>query len=265
MIKNITSQHNQEIKDVLVLKKSSNRTKENKFFIDGYREIEIALKSGLTIEKLFICSDLVKKEVNLVKKIEINKILYVNEYIFKKISYKENPDGFLAVFRKKEEIFKNIYTSKNSIVVVLEAIEKPGNLGAIIRTSYAAGADLIILNDSQTDIYNPNVIRSSEGAVFLLPIVNETKENTLKWLQAQKITPLATSIKKEANIYYNYDFLPGFALLLGSEAKGLSDFWLKNSQNNITIPMINKIDSLNVSVAYGIIIFEALRQRGKKQ
>lgn len=264
MIKNITSQHNLEIKNVLALKKSFNRKKSGKFFIDGKREIEIALKAGLVIEKLFFCLDLTKKETNLINQIDNNKILNVSIDVFKKISYKESPDGFLAIFKEKKEKLTNISISKKPIIVVLESVEKPGNLGAIIRTSYAAGVDLIILNNNQTDVYNPNVIRASEGAIFLLPVINESPENTLKWLQFKKIIPLATSIKKEATIYYNYNFLLGFALVLGSEAKGLSDFWIKNSKENITIPMINCIDSLNVSVAYSVIIFEALRQRNKK-
>ena len=263
MIKNITSQHNQEIKNILALKKSSTRKKEKRFFVDGYREIEIALKSGLIMEKLFFCSDLAKQKLELIDKTGNKQTIFVSENIFRKISYKENPDGFLAIFKENKKVFKDVSFSKKPMVVVLESIEKPGNLGAIIRTSYAAGVDLIILNNHQTDIYNPNVIRSSEGAVFLLPIINETKENTLRFLCNKKIIPIATSIKKGANIYYDHDFLSGFALILGSEASGLSDFWLKNSQNNITIPMTNKIDSLNVSVAYGIIIFEALRQRKK--
>jgi RNA methyltransferase, TrmH family len=264
MIKNITSQHNPEIKNVLALKKSSTRKKEAKFFVDGQREIEIALKSGLIVEKLFFCSELVKKDTGLIERVGGGKVLGVSTEIFNKISYKENPDGFVAVFKEKKESLNKVSFSKNPIVVILESVEKPGNLGAIIRTSYAAGVDLIILNDNQTDIYNPNVIRASEGAVFLLPIINESKENTLKWLKLHQIIPLATTISQEAVSYYEYDFLSQFALILGSEAKGLSDFWLKNSQENITIPMLNTIDSLNVSVAYGIIIFEALRQRHKK-
>lgn len=258
----INSVNNQKIKDIVKLKKASERRSRQLVMIDGAREIELAKKSGNEILELFYCPELIKKEAKDFFGLSSEKITETSSPVFEKICYKESPDGYFALVKIKPQSLKNIKLSKKPLLVILEAVEKPGNLGAILRSSYAAGVEAIIINDNQTDIYNPNVIRASEGFVFVLPVVIASVEETTTWLKEGKILSLAAATTGK-NIYTQEKMSGPLAIVLGSEAHGLSDKWLKRADKLIKIPMARGIDSLNVSVSAAILIYEALRQRGK--
>jgi TrmH family RNA methyltransferase len=258
--KTITSEKNEIIKNLLSLKKSRNRKKTGVFLIDGRRELEIAIRANVEIEKIFICPDFIVKENFSLEDYQKYETTFVSKAIFKKIAYKENPDGFLALAKKQEISLNNIKTQTKEIIIILEMVEKPGNLGAIVRTAYAAGVKNIILTDCQTDIYNPNVIRSSEGLVFKLNIIKSDNTTVLSFLEKNKIKTFCAATTASKN-YTKVNYPQKCALVFGSEAFGLSDFWLNNKENNIKIPMVLGIDSLNVSVSVAIVLFEVLRQK----
>ncbi|TSD01906.1 MAG: RNA methyltransferase, TrmH family, partial [Parcubacteria group bacterium Athens0714_26] len=231
--------------------------------VDGQREIGFGLKAGLKVVEIFYCPSLHKSKDDLKLLVNKNKfkLTEVSEPVFKKICYKENPDGFLAVAQRPQTALPELErVDRDILVVVLENVEKPGNLGAIIRSAYAASVDYIIINNAQTDIYNPNVIRASEGYIFKLLPIEISVPDTISWLKKNKIRTLgaSTSTKKE---YTKANLGGRVAIVLGSEAEGLSRNWLELADDLIKIPMRSDVDSLNVSVSAAIIIFEALRQR----
>ena len=256
----ITSLANKMIKDAAALKKPGERRKSGLILIDGLREIKMALRAKTEITTLFYCLGLITEETEIFNLIASEKRIEVSAAVFRKICYKESPDGFLAIAKPKEKNLSSLKLSDNPLVMILEDVEKPGNLGGIIRTAYAAGIEAILINSGQTDIYNPNVIRASEGYVFIENIVSASITETVAWLKKSKIKSFgaATSGKK---IYTEADFREPAAILLGSEADGLSEKWLKEAGQLIRIPMQAGIDSLNVSVSAAIIIYEAVRQR----
>ncbi len=254
----ITSSQNEKIKLINnLLKKSKWRRIQKLFVIDGSREIKEALKAGIELKEFFYCPELSRGEAI---KVAVKKTNLVSQTIFRKLSYKEKPDGALAVFIQKQLSLKDIKLSKNPLIIVLENIEKPGNIGAIIRTAYAAGVDLIIINDSQTDIYNPNIIRASEGKLFNVPLIILSRNETAIWLKKNKIISLA-AVTKAKQDYFSFKLNRPLAIVLGSENQGLSTAWQEQVDEKIKIPMQTGADSLNVSVATAIILFEALRQR----
>lgn len=255
----ITSFGNPKIKEVIRLKKAGQRREQDLILIEGEREINLAVAVGLTPETLFICEELGGKK-NIVKNLKEENIFYTSKEVFKKISYREHPDGLLALAKPEYKKLESLKLPANPLLIILEAVEKPGNLGAILRTADAAGADAVIINDLKTDIYNPNVIRASQGTVFTSKVVISKTEETIKWLKKNKIKSLATAPDAEKN-YSEEDYKKGTAIIMGAEDKGLSEVWLDAADEKIKIKMAGKIDSLNVSVATAIVIFEALRQR----
>lgn len=259
----ITSLTNQTIKDVAALKKSGERKKRGLIIIDGLREIKMALRAKMEIETLFYCLELKTEETEIFNLIASEKRIEVSEAVFKKICYKESPDGFLAIAKPKEKTLVDLKLSVVPLVVVLENVEKPGNLGGIIRTAYAAGGEAIIVNNNQTDIYNPNVIRASEGFVFIENIISASVDETIAYLKENKIKSFGAATTGAKN-YAAVDMKAGTAIVLGSEADGLSKEWLEKADQLIKIPMQAGIDSLNVSVSAAIIIYEAVRQRAGK-
>lgn len=258
----IDSLENKKIKDVVKLKKTRDRKVAGLIFVDGFREVLLALESGLEIVELFYCSEF--DRFNNFKKLKVNQELVyeVSENVFRKICYKENPDGCLALIKPRVENLQNIKINKSPLVVILERVEKPGNLGAIIRTAYAAGVDLIIINDNQTDVYSPNVIRASEGLIFKQKIVSISFKETVEWLKEKKIASYAAATSGKLN-YTKIDMKKSLAVILGSEADGLSSKWLKAADKLVKIPMAPGVDSLNVSVSAAILLYEALRQRNR--
>jgi len=254
----ITSAQNPKIKEIIRLRKPRERRKENLIIIEGRQEIELARQACLEIVELFYCQDFAgsKKIAGLSEEI----ITPVVPAVFEKISYRENPDGFLALAKPKYLELSKIKLNKNPLVIILESLEKPGNLGAILRSADAAGVDAVIVADPKTDIYNPNVIRASLGTVFTNQVAAASTEEARNWLAKNKIKSLAATPEAK-KIYTEADYKGAVAIIMGEEHPGLSKDWLEKVDEKIKIPMRGKIDSLNVSASTAIILFEAVRQR----
>lgn len=256
----ITSLQNNLIKNIVKLRKARNRKQQELVVIDGLREIKVAFDYGFEFDSLIYCPEINNENW---KEAPV-EIATVSKEVFQKIAYADNPNGWLALVHPRYQQIQDLKLKKSPLVLVLEAVEKPGNLGAMLRTAYAAKVDAIILNDLQTDLFNPNVIKASSGHVFSDQVVIAGKEETLRWLKTHKIDIYATNITA-AKAYDKIDFKKAAAIVMGTEATGISDFWINNADNNIIIPMQTGIDSLNVSVSAGIVIFEARRQRDSKK
>ncbi|MBS1556851.1 MAG: RNA methyltransferase [Bacteroidetes bacterium] len=256
----ITSTQNPKVKSLMQLEKPRERRKQQLFLIEGAREVRLALEAGYKIGNIFYCEEIVaKKELGF--DLTDNKLVIpVSREVFQKIAVREDSGGVLAVAEMKPHGLSQIRLSKNPLVLILEAVEKPGNLGAILRTADAAGVDAVIICDPQTDFYNPNVIRSSVGCVFTTQIAAATSDETIKWLNQHNISIYCTYLAA-SKVYHQVDYKQASAIVLGTESIGLSDIWVKNATANIIIPMHGKIDSMNVSNAAAVVVFEALRQR----
>ncbi len=260
-MKKIDSLRNDNIKKIIKLRKANNRKKENIIIIEGKKEIELALASGWSFLEFYFDREKAKKiDLNF----PINNIIEVSHEVFKKISYRDKPDGYLALAHPHRIELKDIKLRENPLILILEKVEKPGNLGALLRTADATGVDLIILNESQTDIYNPNVIRASRGAVFTVPIINMSVQEIKAFFKKNKIKSFGATGRAKNN-YTDMNFKESSAILLGAENVGLSQEWLSEADELIRIPMQGKIDSLNVSVAGAVIIYEIIRQRSIKK
>lgn len=258
----ITSRSNTKIKHLTQLSKSAVRKEKMLTIIEGYREISRALQSGWFFDELFVYEALAADKLPFLLK-SINNdcnVEYVNESVFSSIAYREGSDGLLAVARLPEIRLENISLGENALIIVLETIEKPGNLGAIMRTADAAAADAVIVCDPSTDIFNPNAIRASLGCIFSCPVCATDSATAYKWLKSKKIQIYATSLEAAID-YLDGDYRQPSAFVMGTEASGLSEFWTSNSDQNIKIEMRGIADSLNVSVATAVVVFEALRQR----
>jgi len=256
----ITSLQNNLIKNIVKLRKARNRKQQELVVIDGLREIKVAFDYGFEFDSLIHCPE-INNETWKETPVEVTT---VSREVFQKIAYANNPNGWLALVHPRYQKLEDLKLKKNPLILVLEAVEKPGNLGAMLRTAYAAKVDAIILNDLQTDFYNPNVIKASSGHVFSDQVVMVSKEESLEWLRKNKINIYATNITA-AKQYNKINWKKSSAIVMGTEATGLSEFWIDNADNNIIIPMQSGIDSLNVSVSAGIVVFEAKRQRDLKK
>ncbi len=259
----ITSLQNPAIKNVVKLSKNRERQQQQLFVIEGARELSLALRSNYTVESVYVCREMFEKTkysdvLNSFPDSIINEITPV---VFEKIAYRENSDGVVTLAKPKSHTLNDLELSQNPFVIILESVEKPGNLGAILRTADAAGVDAVIVCDPQTDLYNPNVVRSSVGGIFTVQTAVCSSSDAIAWLEANKITSYAAELQA-AEFYQDVDFTQPSAIVMGTEAEGLSSFWLKNAKKRIKIPMRGKIDSLNVSVSTAVLTFEAMRQRG---
>lgn len=257
----ITSTQNPKIKNLLALEKPRERRKQCLFVIEGTREIRLAIEAGYKVGNLFFCEEIVSKTDLDILGRDDKLLIPVSREVFEKIAVREGSGGVVAVAEQKTHKLEDIRLSENPLVLVLESVEKPGNLGAILRTADAAGIDAVIICDPHTDFYNPNVIRSSIGCIFTKQTASATSEEAIAWLKEKKIKIFCTSLKA-SQPYHVIDYTTSCAIVMGTEATGLSDRWLTNSDGNIIIPMQGKIDSMNVSTATAVMIFEAKRQRG---
>ncbi len=258
----ITSKSNPKIKNLIRLQKSSERKSQNLVPVEGMREIERALLSKWQAHSFFYCEELAGDLLVELKKL-INQDCekeQVSREIFEHIAYREGSDGLYALFKPKTLQLDAVQLPAKALVVVLEGVEKPGNLGAVLRTTDAAGVDAVIVCDPATDLYNPNVIRSSLGCVFSQQLVATSSQECIKWLKKNDIQIFCTALTASKD-YLDVDLRPSTALVMGTEATGLSQQWLEASNQNIIIPMKGIADSLNVSVTTAIMVFEALRQR----
>ena len=267
MHKQISSPQNPTIKHLVALQeKSRERKKTGAFVIEGMREIALAVQDGFEVSQLFYCPAIVdhKKLEDLLKLIAYSfDIIEISEEVYQKVAYRSGTEGIIASAKAKQNQLSDLQLPENPLILVAEAPEKPGNIGALLRTADAAGVDAFILANPRTDLYNPNIIRSSVGGVFTLPIATGSTAEVINFLKQKEIAIYA-AILQEAIPYENQDFSKAAALVVGTEADGLSEDWRSESHQNIIIPMQGKLDSMNVSVAAAILIFEARRQRGFK-
>lgn len=259
----ITSTQNPKIKSLLLLEKPRERKKQSVFVVEGKKEVGYAIEAGYSIQNIFFCEEIISIEELTGLKVNDRLLIPVSREVFDKIAVRESSGGLIAIAEQKTHRLEDIKLSKNPLVLVLESVEKPGNLGAILRTADAAGVDAVIICDPQTDFYNPNVIRSSVGCVFTKQVASSTSEETITWLKKNNINIYCTYLQA-SKPYYETDFIGPSAIIMGTEATGLSDNWVKNATSNIIIPMQGVIDSMNVSTAAAVVVFEALRQRGFK-
>lgn len=255
----ITSASNSTIKNVVkLIEKSSERKSQNLIVIEGVREINLARESGFKIETLFVCHEIFKQKI-----LGFDSVISVSKNIFKKIAYRENSDGLIALAQPENLKLTELKLSANPLIIILESVEKPGNLGAILRTADAARADAVIICDPKTDIYNPNVIRSSIGCVFTNQVVASSVGEVLEFLKEKKIKSFAAALTA-TKFYTESDLTQPSAIVMGTEAVGLTAKWITSADDRIKIPMLGKTDSLNVSTSCSILVFEALRQRNFK-
>lgn len=257
----ITSLKNPRIKQLAALEKPRERREQGLFVVEGVREVSLAQQAGYKVSSLFICPTLYKEDKDYPIAQGGVEVLQLPEDVFAKVAYREGTGGVIAVMHHREHTLSRLPVVDNPLYLVLEKVEKPGNIGAMLRTADAAGLSGVIVCDPATDFYNANVIRSSVGCVFTVPVASATNEEALAWFRQRGIRTFAAALTPAASAYHKQDLSKPTALLLGSESDGLSDFWLKNSDQQVIIPMRGRIDSMNVSNAAAILAFEALRQR----
>lgn len=257
----ITSTQNPKIKNLLALEKPRERRKQCLFVIEGIKEIKMALEAGYKIGNLFFCEEIISTRDLEQLGVGDKLLIPVSREVFEKIAVREGSGGVVAVAEQKTHRLDHLKLSANPLLLVLESVEKPGNLGAILRTADAAGIDAVIICDPQTDFYNPNVVRSSIGCVFTKQTASATSEEAISWLRQRDINIYCTYLKASTP-YHELDYRKPTAIVMGTESTGLSDTWLKASDSNIIIPMQGNIDSMNVSTAAAVVVFEAKRQRG---
>ena len=268
-VEDITSAQNPKIKGLLELQeKSKVRKRKGLFVVEGRRELQHCIEAGFEPHTLFICRDIItEKELDKVLgAIEENftgmtcQIVEIPQHLYDKVAYRGGTEGIIAELKCKEMSLESLKLKKDPLVVVLESVEKPGNLGAVLRSADASGVDAVIVCDPLTDMYNPNLIRSSIGAIFTVPVATATSEETIKWLKDNGIK-IYTAQLQDSEWYYDTDMKGGTAIVMGTEATGLTDVWRKAADAHIKIPMLGRLDSLNVSVSAAILMFEAVRQR----
>ncbi len=262
MIKEISSVQNPLIKQLFQLKEKSRiRKKTEQFLIEGEREISLALKGGYAIETILFYPELFSE--NQIKNLTTQQLNYIeiSKDVYQKLAHRDTTEGVIAVAKSKSFGIEDLkINSKNPLILVAEAPEKPGNIGALLRTADAANVDAVIIANPKTDFYNPNIIRSSVGCVFTNQIAAGSTSDIITFLKANNINIFCAALQASEN-YHSQDYTKPTAIVVGTEATGLSDEWLENATQNIIIPMQGEIDSMNVSVAAGILIFEVKRQR----
>jgi len=261
----IISTNNARIKYMGQLKKKASIRKEFKeFVIEGRREMEAALENGYQVKTIYFNPELfTEKEVfDLIKKYRLKDTAFIkiNKPVYKKIAYRNSTEGIIGLAKMKEHRLEDLKLSGNPFLLIAESIEKPGNVGAILRSIDGAGADALIMVNPVVDIYNPNVIRASLGMVFSIPIAFTDIPNLHHFLQQNNIELLAATLQN-SNLYFNEDYQKPVALAVGAEDKGLSDEIRKIADKHIYIPMNGKADSLNVSVSAALLLYEVLKQR----
>jgi TrmH family RNA methyltransferase len=258
-MKQITSAQNPYIKSLIQLQeKAKARKQSGTFLIEGMREIELAIKGNYEIETILFLPELVSN--NQITKLTDNPI-EISKEVYQKLAYRDTTEGILAVAKTKSLQLSDLKLPENPLILVMEAIEKPGNIGAILRTCDAAKIDAVIIANPKTDLYNPNIVRSSVGCLFTNQIATGNTEEVIDFLIQKNINFYSATLQNSTS-YHTQNYTLPTALVVGTEASGLSELWRKKATQNIIIPMQGEIDSMNVSVAAAILIFEAKRQRG---
>ena len=257
----ISSLQNTKVKQLVALQqKSSERRKQGVFVVEGMRELQHCLNAGYTINSIFFCPELTDTGALSSLLSESITSYEVSPEVYEKIAYRGSTEGVIAIVQSKQLALKDLHLSKQPLLIVLESVEKPGNLGAILRSADAAGADAVIICDPLTDLYNPNLIRSSIGAIFSVPCIACSSDDCINFLKQNNINILTAQLQ-DSKLYYDTDMTCGTAIIMGTESTGLTDVWRKAADAHIRIPMLGQLDSLNVSVSAAILLFEAVRQR----
>ena len=281
-VETITSAQNPKIKNLLLLQeKSKARREQGLFVVEGRRELEHCLEAGFRLRTVFVCPDMIGRDFSA--SLEMTKsaslemtvschseeaegrrenllVVEIPEALYRKVAYREGTEGVLAEVEVRERRLEDLALSEHPLVMVLESVEKPGNLGAVLRSADAAQADAVVVCDPLTDLWNPNLIRASIGAVFTVPTVCASSVETIDWLKSRGIRILTAQLQ-DSSWYYDTDMTGGTALVMGTESTGLTDVWRRAADAHIRIPMLGRLDSLNVSVSAAILLFEAVRQR----
>jgi len=264
--KRIVSLQNPLIKKVLQLKhKGKERTRSGLFVLEGQREFEMACKGGYQIETLLYFPEIMPETTlaALLKEYPVQpEIIELAKEVYQKLAYREKTEGILAVARTRSHELTDLSLQKNPLILVAEAPEKPGNIGALLRTADAASVDAVLIANPKSDLYNPNIIRSSVGCVFTVPIAMASSTEIIGYLKRMQISIFAAALNTET-VYTSIDYTGPTAIVVGTEATGLSDEWLSQCTAKVIIPMEGFIDSMNVSVSAAILIFEAKRQRAQ--
>lgn len=259
-MKQITSAQNPFIKSLVLLQeKSKARKQSGTFLIEGQREIELAVKGGFEIETILFLADIIS-ESQIAKLIRNVELIEISKEIYQKLAYRDTTEGVLAVAKMKSFQLSDLKLSDKPLILVAEAPEKPGNIGAMLRTADAANIDAVIIANPKSDMFNPNIVRSSVGCLFTNQIATGTTQEIIDFLKQNNINIYAATLQNSTS-YHTQNFTEPTALVVGTEATGLSAEWRDNATQNIIIPMQGEIDSMNVSVAAAILIFEAKRQR----
>lgn len=261
-MKQITSVQNPYIKSLLQLQeKAKVRRHTGTFLIEGKREIELALKGGYILETILFVDELMSiNEIDSLKISSVEKI-EISKEVYQKLAYRDTTEGILAVAKTKSLSLSDLKLSENPLILIGEAIEKPGNVGAILRTADAANVDAVIIANPKSDLYNPNVVRSSVGCLFTNQIATASTDEVIAFLKENNINFYSATLQNSTS-YHTQDYTQPTALVVGTEATGLTQSWRDEATQNIIIPMQGEIDSMNVSVAAAILLFEAKRQRG---
>lgn len=261
MMKYISSTQNTVVKYLIQLQeKSRNRRKEGLFILEGVRELRLAVKGTYALTEVFFCSKLLSEQRLSALIPDSTTVTELSLEVYQKIAYRTSTEGVIAVAKSKTHHLESLSLSENPLILVAEAPEKPGNIGALLRTADAAHLDAVIIANPKTDLYSPNIIRSSVGCVFTQQIAIGNTTDIIAYLNTNNICIYA-AILQQAVVYHTQDYTKPSAIVVGTEAVGLSSDWREASTNNIIIPMQGEIDSMNVSVAAGILVFEAVRQR----
>ncbi|MCD8305871.1 MAG: RNA methyltransferase [Prevotella sp.] len=260
-IERIESTQNARIKHLLALQgKSALRREEGLFVVEGRRELMHCLNAGFDIAGVFYCPEI---QPFTEEKVVFNKgtqLFSLSRKVYEKAAYRGSTEGVIAIVRERRLTFDDLQLPDNQLIIVVEGVEKPGNLGAILRTADGAGADAVVFCDAGADPYNPNLIRSSMGAVFSVPVVCSTSGECIAFLKGRGIRILTAQLQ-DSEPYYSADMTRPTAIVVGNEAAGLTDVWRENADGHVLIPMLGRCDSLNVSASAAILVYEAVRQR----
>ena len=273
----ITSASNPKIKNLLLLQeKSRARREQGLFVVEGRRELEHCLEGGYDVRTVFLCPEIAGSAEEAVPGAFARTgsrsdaegtassagpvLIEIPETLYRKVAYRDSTEGIIAEVGYKALTLEDLSLPENPLIVVLEAVEKPGNLGAVLRSADAAGADAVLVCDPLTDLYNPNLIRASIGAVFTVPVVAVSSRDAIDFLLARGIRILTAQLQ-DSSLYYDVDMTSGTAIVMGTESTGLTPAWRAAATSHIRIPMLGRLDSLNVSVSAAILLFEAVRQR----
>lgn len=270
MYSQITSPQNSKVKYVGKLKKRSFRDRQRETVVEGGREIAQVLIAGITPVQVFVCPELLDEHSRAASDAcrrladaGRTQLYEIGPDVFARMAYREDSGGVLSVIPYLDRGLTQLPSSESPLVLVVEGAEKPGNLGAILRTADAAGVSGAIMCGDGTDVHNPNVIRASLGAVFALPIAQVETAEAVAWLKARHIKTVAASPDAQPG-YTDIDYSGPVAVVVGSEATGLTQTWLESADELVRIPMHGKVDSLNVSVSTAIVLYEAVRQRARR-